>query len=160
MYKIEKNKSKNLENLLKNDKSFEKFIDKDYKKVIKDLQDEYSQNSNQIIFNQEIKIKTNGIFLFENKREFPSQLDKEVNPFLSHSFYFINIFKKINILLKNSDIHLIFVYDHSRCYTDKDKAYKSLVKFIENNKERLKENSNTIIFHLIHSSPNLQVSIL
>ena len=124
-------------------------------KVKKELEDKP-----KIIFDKKITIKSNDIVLIESKREFPKNLLDEIRNFIEHSFYFVTLYKNKNILENSSIIHLIFVYDHTRNYEDENRAYSGLNDIIKDNYEKLNIINNKIKFYLVHSLPNLNLSIL
>ena len=75
--------------------------------------------------------------------------------------YFITLYKDKNILENPSSIiHLIFVYDHIRNYEDENRIYSLLKNIIKDNTEKLNIFNNKIKFYLVHSLPNLNLSIL
>ena len=113
----------------------------------------------QIISEKRIFIDKNDLFLIENKREYPHHMANEIRNFIEHSFYFINLYEKLKILEKNAKIHLLFVYDHYRNYNDEGEVVVELFKIIKDNSKKLKIFSNKIKFYLVHSLPNLNISI-
>ena len=60
----------------------------------------------------------------------------------------------------SSIIHLIFIYDHIRNYEDENRIYSLLKNIIKDNTEKLNIFNNKIKFYLVHSLPNLNLSIL
>ena len=107
-----------------------------------------------------INIKRNDILLFENKRKYSNKITDEIQEFLEHTFYFINLYNNLNLINNDSTIHLFFVYDHSRNYEDKDKAYIALYNFIQDNELKISLIFKKIKFYLIHSLPNLPFFII
>ena len=100
-------------------------MEDDKEKIVKKLKD---MSGKKIITDKRIIIISNDIVLIENKREYPHHLSEEIRNFIEHSFYFINLYRNLNLINNNNNIHLIFVYDHYR-------------------------------FYLVHSLPNLNLSI-
>ena len=133
----------------------EEVMEDDKEKIVKKLKD---MSGNKIITDKRIIINTNDIVLIENKREYPHHLSEEIRNFIEHSFYFINLYRNLN-LINNNNIHLIFVYDHYRHYDDEKKSFIELFKIIKDNKDKLNLFSNKIKFYLVHSLPNLNLSI-
>ena len=130
------------------------------KEIIEKVKKEL-ENKPKIIFDKTIAIKSNDIILIEFKREFPKNLLDDIKNFIEHSFYFITLYKDKNILENQSSIiHLIFVYDHIRNYEDENRIYSLLKDIIKNNTEKLNIFNNKIKFYLVHSLPNLNLSIL
>ena len=130
------------------------------KEIIEKVKKEL-ENKPKIIFDKTIAIKSNDIILIEFKREFPKNLLDDIKNFIEHSFYFITLYKDKNILENQSSIiHLIFVYDHIRNYEDENRMYSLLKDIIKNNTEKLNIFNNKIKFYLVHSLPNLNLSIL
>ena len=141
-------------NMFKNIKNIE--INKEYiEKVKKEL-----ENKPKIIFDKKIYIRSNDIVLIESKREYPKNLLNEIRNFIEHSFYFITLYKNKKIIDNSSIIHLIFVYDHTRNFEDENRAYSGLNNIIKDNSEKLKTITNKIKLYLVHSLPNLNLSIL
>jgi len=118
------------------------------------------ENKPKIIFDKRIIVKSNDIVLIESKREFSKHLINEIKNFIEHSFYFITLYRDKNILENSSIIHLIFIYDHTRNYEDEYSAYSGLNDIIKDNSVKLKTFENKIKFYLVHSLPNLNLSIL
>ena len=58
-----------------------------------------------------------------------------------------------------STIHLLFVYDHYRNYKDEWQTIEELYNIIKENYEKLNQFKINIKFYLIHSLPNLSISI-
>ena len=112
-----------------------------------------------IIPEDNLIINTNDFILIENKREYPKNFENEINNFIEHLFYFMILYKNLKLLNEESEIHLLFVYDHSRNYRDQKKAYIQLNLLIEKNSLKFKQFSNNIRFYLIHSLPNLGFSV-
>lgn len=157
--KIKKNQD-NIEQLKKILPKFNMFknieINKEnIEKVKKELEDKP-----KIIFDKKIFIESNDIVLIESKREYPKHLLNEIRNFIEHSFYFITLYENKKILENSSIIHLFFVYDHTRNYEDENSTYSGLNNIIKDNFEKLKTFKNKIKFYLIHSLPNLNLSIL
>ena len=141
-------------NMFKNIKNIE--INKEYiEKVKKEL-----ENKPKIIFDKKIYIRSNDIVLIESKREYPKNLLNEIRNFIEHSLYFIALYKNKKIIDNSSIIHLIFVYDHTRNFEDENRAYSGLNNIIKDNSEKLKTITNKIKLYLVHSLPNLNLSIL
>lgn len=141
-------------NMFKNIKKIE--INKEYiEKVKKELEDKP-----KIIFDKKIYIRSNDIVLIESKREYPKNLLNEIRNFIEHSFYFITLYKNKKIIDNSSIIHLFFIYDHTRNFEDENRAYSGLNNIIKDNSEKLKTITNKIKLYLIHSLPNLNLSIL
>ena len=141
-------------NMFKNIKNIE--INKEYiEKVKKEL-----ENKPKIIFDKKIYIRANDIVLIESKREYPKNLLNEIRNFIEHSLYFIALYKNKKIIDNSSIIHLIFVYDHTRNFEDENRAYSGLNNIIKDNSEKLKTITNKIKLYLVHSLPNLNLSIL
>ena len=141
-------------NMFKNIKNIE--INKEYiEKVKKEL-----ENKPKIIFDKKIYIRSNDILLIESKREYPKNLLNEIRNFIEHSLYFIALYKNKKIIDNSSIIHLIFVYDHTRNFEDENRAYSGLNNIIKDNSEKLKTITNKIKLYLVHSLPNLNLSIL
>ena len=69
------------------------------------------------------------------------------------------MYKNLNLINNNNIIHLIFVYDHYGHYNDESEAFIGLFKIIDDNKIKINSFSNKIKFYLVHSSPNLNLSI-
>jgi len=126
---------------------------------IENIKQEF-ENKPKIIFDKRIIVKSNDIVLIESKREFPKHLINEIKNFIEHSFYFITLYKNKKILENSSIIHLIFIYDHTRNYEDEYSAYSGLNDIIKDNSAKLKIFRNKIKFYLVHSLPNLNLSIL
>jgi hypothetical protein len=114
---------------------------------------------NEIITDKRIVIDKNDIILIENKREYPHHLSNEIRNFIEHSFYFISLYKNLEILKTNAKIHLLFVYDHYRNCKDEGQVVVELYKIIKENSEKLKIFPNKIKLYLVHSLPNLNISI-
>ena len=130
------------------------------KEPIQSIKKKYEEIANRnIIFSKEKVFKKNDIILLENKREFPNHISDEVCNFIDHSLYFISLYQNLKLLEKTSEIHLLFVYDHSRNYNDEGLAAMGLYNFIIENSEKLSLFENKIKFYLIHSLPNLSISI-
>ena len=141
-------------NMFKNIKNIE--INKEYiEKEKKELEDKP-----KIIFDKKIYIRSNDIVLIESKREYPKNLLNEIRNFIEHSLYFIALYKNKKIIDNSSIIHLIFVYDHTRNFEDENRAYSGLNNIIKDNSEKLKTITNKIKLYLVHSLPNLNLSIL
>ena len=138
-------------NMFKNIKNIE--INKEY--IKKEL-----ENKPKIIFDKKIYIRSNDILLIESKREYPKNLLNEIRNFIEHSLYFIALYKNKKIIDNSSIIHLIFVYDHTRNFEDENRAYSGLNNIIKDNSEKLKTITNKIKLYLVHSLPNLNLSIL
>ena len=126
---------------------------------IENIKQEF-ENKPKIIFDKRIIVKSNDIVLIESKREIPKHLINEIKNFIEHSFYFITLYKNKKILENSSIIHLIFIYDHTRNYEDEYSAYSGLNDIIKDNSAKLKIFRNKIKFYLVHSLPNLNLSIL
>ena len=131
------------------------------KKNLEDLIEKYKKDikSKSIILNKELIIESNDLLLIENKRTFPGELSREIKNFIDKSFYFINLYKYLNILEKSSQIHLIFVYDHNRNHTDEQKSYNDINDYLDKNQLKLSSINNKLKFYVIHSLPNLEFSI-
>lgn len=134
----------------------EEVMEDDKEKIVKKLKD---MSEKKIITDKRIMINSNDIVLIENKREYPHHLSEEMRKFIEHSFYFINLYRNLNLINNNNNIHLIFVYDHYRHYDDEKKSFIELFKIIKDNKDKLNLFSNKIKFYLVHSLPNLNLSI-
>lgn len=157
--KIKKNQS-NIDQLKKTLSKFKMFKNIEITKEIIEKVKKELEDKPKIIFDKKITIKSNDIVLIESKREFPKNLLDEIRNFIEHSFYFITLYKNKNILENSSIIHLIFVYDHTRNYEDENRAYSGLNDIIKDNYEKLNIINNKIKFYLVHSLPNLNLSIL
>ena len=134
----------------------EEVMEDDKEKIVKKLKD---MSGKKIITDKRIIINSNDIVLIENKREYPHHLSEEIRNFIEHSFYFINLYRNLNLINNNNNIHLIFVYEHYRHYDDEKKSFIELFKIIKDNKDKLNLFSNKIKFYLVHSLPNLNLSI-
>ena len=158
--KIKKNKNNPLDfnKILKNNKII-KNIDIE-KENIEEIKKKYGEMANkEILCNEKMIIKTNDLVLIENKREYPNNMSNEINNFIEHSLYFISLYKNLKLLDDTSEIHLLFVYDHSRNYNDERQAVKELYNIINESYNKLDIIKNKIKFYLIHSLPNLSISI-
>ena len=163
IYKWNKYKNSTPENLENQFKKYnllkkEEFNKENLRKIIEKYEEDIKVN--KVSLNKELIIKKNDILLIENKREFPGNLSKEINSFIDHSFFFINLYKYLNILENSSEIHLIFIYNHNRNHSDEQKSYNDINNFLDNNQIKLSNFSNKIKFYVVHSLPNLSVSIL
>ena len=134
----------------------EEVMEDDKEKIVKKLKD---MSEKKIITDKRIIINSNDIVLIENKREYPHHLSDEIRNFIEHSFYFINLYRNLNLINNNNNIHLIFIYEHYRHYDDEKKSFIELFKIIKDNKDKLNLFSNKIKFYLVHSLPNLNLSI-
>ena len=150
-----KNNITSLKASLKKNKIFKIDVEKE---PINLLKKKYEEIANRKIISKNHVIKKNDIILLENKREFPNHISDEVYNFIDHSLYFISLYENLKLLEKTSEIHLLFVYDHSRNYNDEGLAAIGLYNFINENSEKLSIFKNKIKFHLIHSLPNLSIS--
>ena len=162
IYKWNKFKKSNIDKLENQFKKYnllkkEEFTEENLKKIIKKYEEDIK---NKINLNKELIINKNDLLLIENKREFPGDLSREINNFIDNSFYFINLYNYLNLLDKSSEIHLIFVYDHNRNHSDEQKSYNDINNYLDKNQIKLSKLSNKIKFYVIHSLPNLEVSIL
>lgn len=157
--KIKKNQS-NIDQLKKTLSNFKMFKNIEITKEIIEKVKKELEDKPKIIFDKKITIKSNDIVLIESKREFYKKLLDEIRNFIEHSFYFVTLYKNKNILENSSTIHLIFVYDHTRNYEDENRAYSGLNDIIKDNLEKLNIINNKIKFYLVHSLPNLNLSIL
>ena len=157
--KIKKNQS-NIDQLKKTLSNFKLFKNIEITKEIIEKVKKELEDKPKIIFDKKITIKSNDIVLIESKREFYKKLLDEIRNFIEHSFYFVTLYKNKNILENSSTIHLIFVYDHTRNYEDENRAYSGLNDIIKDNLEKLNIINNKIKFYLVHSLPNLNLSIL
>ena len=152
-----KNNPKYLKSSLKNNKIFQVDIDKEN---IEDIKKKYKEIVDKdIISSTKIIIEKNDLILIENKREFPNHMFNEINNFIDHSLYFIALYQNLKLLEPTSEIHLLFVYDHHRNYDDVGQAAFALHQIINENLGKLNLLSNRIKFYLIHSLPNLSISI-
>ena len=151
--------SEHLKKIINNNNIILKNIElgnKNADKIIK----EYEEKANKdITCDKNIIIKKNDLVLIENKREYPSHISNEIRNFIEHSLYFICLYEKLNLLEPTSIIHLLFVYDHYRNYNDEGQSVVELYKTIKENSEKLNIFKNNIKFYLIHSLPNLSISI-
>ena len=148
-----KNNITSLKASLKKNKIFKIDVEKE---SINLLREKYEEIANRNIISNNHVIKKNDIILLENKREFPNHISDEVYNFIDHSLYFISLYENLKLLEKTSEIHLLFVYDHSRNYNDEGLAAIGLYNFINENSEKLSIFKNKIKFHLIHSLTNLR----
>ena len=112
-----------------------------------------------IIYDKNIIIKTNDLILIKNKREYHKNIDNEIKNFIVHSLYFLCLYEKLNLLENISTVHLLFIYDHYRNYNDERHTLIEIYKIIKENSERLGTFKNNIKFYLIHSLPNLSITI-
>ena len=149
-YNIDSSKFKNYNTINLND------IKNDFNNSFRKLQEIANK---QIISEKRIFIDKSDLVLIENKREYPHHMANEIRNFIEHSFYFINLYEKLKILEKNAKIHLLFVYDHYRNYNYEGEVVVELFKIIKDNSKKLKIFSNKIKFYLVHSLPNLNISI-
>ncbi len=130
------------------------------KKTVDEIIREYEEKAKKdIICDKNIIIKKNDLILIENKREYPSHISNEIRNFIEHSFYFICLYEQLNLLEPTSTIHLLFVYDHYRNYKDEWQTIEELYNIIKENYEKLNQFKINIKFYLIHSLPNLSISI-
>ena len=58
------------------------------------------------------------------------------------------LYEKLQIFEKDSEIHLLYVYDHSRNYNDERATVVELFKIINENSEKLGIIQNKIKFYL------------
>ena len=91
----------------------------------------------EIIFDKKIIFPKNDLVLIENKRKYPNHMPNEVKNFIEHSLYFINLYEKLKLLDKESEIHLLFIYDHYRNYNDEGQVVIELYKIINEYSEKL-----------------------
>ena len=155
--KIRKHEKKELRKLIQKYDSIKNDIPEgDKENIMKRLKD---LSEKKIMTDKRIIINNNDIVLIENKREYPHHISNEIRNFIEHSFYFINLYKNLNLIKNNNIIHLIFVYDHYRHYNDESEAFIGLFKVIDDNKIKINSFSNKIKFYLVHSLPNLNLSI-
>ena len=131
-------------------------MEEDKENLVKRLKD---ISEKKLKIDKRIIINNNDIVLIENKREYPHHISNEIRNFIEHSFYFINLYKNLNLIKNNNISHLIFEYDHYRHYNDESEAFIGLFKIIDDNKIKINSFSNKIKFYLVHSSPNLNLSI-
>ena len=131
-------------------------MEEDKENLVKRLKD---ISEKKLKIDKRIIINNNDIVLIENKREYLHHLSNDIRKFIEHSFYFINLYKNLNLINNNNIIHLIFVYDHYGHYNDESEAFIGLFKIIDDNKIKINSFSNKIKFYLVHSSPNLNLSI-
>ena len=153
-----KDNPKLFQSKIKNYKSIEINVMNDN---IDNIMENLNKISERVIISDKKKIivNQNDIVLIENKREYPNHISDEIRNFIEHSFYFINLYKNLNLLDENNIIHLLFVYDHYRNYYDESEAFSELYKITKENKAKLNVFSNKIKFYLVHSLPNLNLSI-
>ena len=155
--KIRKHEKKELRKLIQKYDSIKNDIPEgDKENIMKRLKD---LSEKKIMTDKRIIINNNDIVLIENKREYPHHISNEIRNFIEHSFYFINLYKNLNLIKNNNIIHLIFVYDHYGHYNDESEAFIGLFKVIDDNKIKINSFSNKIKFYLVHSLPNLNLSI-
>ena len=112
-----------------------------------------------IIYDKNIIVKTNDLILIKNKKEYNKHIANELQNFIMHSLFFICLYKKLNLLENISTVHLLFIYDHYKNYNDERHTLIEIYKIIKENSERLGTFKNNIKFYLIHSLPNLSVTI-
>ena len=156
--KKSKNNSIDLKKILKNNKII-KNIDIETENI-EEIKKKYEEITNkEIMCNPKMVFKTNDLVLIENKREYPNNMSNEINNFIEHSLYFISLYKNLGLLNKTSEIHLLFVYRHSRNYNDKGEAVKELYNIISESNNKFDIFQNKIKFYLIYSLPNLGISI-
>ena len=156
--KINKNKQKDELLKTKKKKIFSKIdlTNEDIQKMIVELKEKAQID---IDCDPKIIINENDVLLIESKREYPKHISNEIQNFIEHSFYFIRLYDNLKLLEKTSVIHLIFVYDYHRNYNDEKITFYELKRIIEMNAEKLDQIPNKIKFNLIHSLPNLNISI-
>ena len=135
----------------------EQFDEKNIINTIENLRDKAKEKL--IKPEEKLIFKPNDIILIENKREYPKNYDDEISNFIEHSFYFIRLYKNLNVLKEDSEIFLLFIYDNSKNHKIQKKAYIQLNALIEKNSLKLNKFSNNIKCYLIHSLPNLSVSV-
>ena len=162
LLKLIKNNQSNLETIKKNLIKYKIIQNSDTltKENMEKLEKKLKDEAKEIKYNKKIIISINDIVLIETKRGHPHHLINELENFIDHSFYFIHLYKNIEKLEKESTIHLIFIYNHVRNYEDENLSYKILNDIIENNKQKLGTIDNEIKFYLIHSLPNLNLTII
>ena len=146
-----------LKSSLRKNKIFKVDVEKE---PLESLKKKYEEIANKnITFNKTKNIKKGDIIILENKREYPNHMSDEVYNFLEHSLFFIGLYKKLKLIETTSEIHLLFVYDHSRNYNDEGQTVMGLYNFINESFEKLNLFKNKIKFYLIHSLPNLSITI-
>ena len=152
-----KNNTAVLKSSLRKNKIFKVDVEKE---PLESLKKKYKEIANKnITFNKTKNIKKGDIIILENKREYPNHMSGEVYDFLEHSLFFIGLYQKLKLLETTSEIHLLFIYDHSRNYNDEGQTVMGLYNFINENFEKLNLFKNKIKFYLIHSLPNLSITI-